>query len=462
MAFKGKTTIELTNAETGVVEQKIEDENMVTNAVYNLVNGSCGSTELNTILNNCFSGLLLFEKNITEDVNTLVMPVENKMVGKGAGAYGLEDEPLIGNLNTAESTSLENGHRYVWDFATNRGNGTIRSVSLTSYKGGLTGYELTPNAKYDNYNFMIFQPRGSALKSGATPLAYNSSVITSLDKNKPIIGYVNKKLIFANGTGGENSVTFSTRTTDKTVHLKNWTSYNYTEKLITSNKKLCSPINFTFYNNKYYSIYITSKTTFDVVVFNVVTFEIEKEETITCQDTKFLTGSATIRNPIIYKGYYYIPESVSNEGYYYKINADDPTDYVARIFNSKIKYIYSSTNTPTITQSRLNICGDFLFFLPATTSDFSSTDYVYYCTVAFWDGESVHKSVFISKRMSNITIVNNTDVKLPYVVLFENYSGARIHDVIFTPFLSTINNLSTPVVKNETQTMKVTYEITEI
>lgn len=462
MAFKGKTTIELTNAETGVVEQKIEDENMVTNAVYNLVNGSCGSTELNTILNNCFSGLLLFEKNITEDVNTLVMPTGNKMVGKGAGAYGSENEPLIGNLNTAESVSLDNGYRYVWDFATNRGNGTIRCVSLTSYKGGQTGYELTPDSKYDNYGFTIFQPRGGALKSYNNPLSYTTSVITSLDKNQHIIGYLDDMLIFADGSSGGSSVTFSTRTENNTVHLKSWTSYDYTEKLITSNKKLSSPVNFIFYDNKYYSIYVTSKITFDVVVFNAVTFEVEKEETVICQDTNFLTGSSTTRNPIIYKGYYYIPESVSNEGYYYKIDVNDPTDYTSRAFNSKIKYVYSNTNTHIVTQSRLNICGDFLFFLPASSTDFSSGDYVYYCTVAFWDGESVHKSIFISRKLSNITVVNNTDVKLPYVVLYENYSGARIHDVIFTPFLSTINNLSTPVVKNETQTMKVTYEITEI
>lgn len=457
MAFKGKTTIELTNAETGVVEQKIEDENMVTNAVYNLVNGSCGSTELNTILNNCFSGLLLFEKNITEDVNTLVMPVENKVVGKGAGAYGLEDEPLIGNLNTAESTSLENGHRYVWDFATNRGNGTIRCVCLTSYKGGLTGYDMTPDAAYNNYNFMLMQPRGASLKTGNQALYYGGSVITSLSKNQPIIGYLNNKLIFANGSAGGSSVTFSTRTENKTVHLKSWTSYDYTEKLITVNTKLCSPINFVFYDHKYYSIYVTSKTTFDVVVFNAVTFEVEKEETVTCQDTNFLKGSPLERNPIIYKGYYYIAESVSGEGYYYKININDPTDYTARVFNSKIKNAYTSSDA-SITQSRLNTYANLVLFLPAGFS----TGSTYFSSIAIWDGENIHKSAFVSGRMSNITIVNNTDIKAPYVVFFDNYEGARIHDVIFTPFLSTINNLSTPVVKNETQTMKVTYEITEI
>lgn len=462
MPLKGKTTIELTNAETGVVEQKIEDENMVTNAVYNLVNGSCTSTELNTLLNNCFSGLLLFEKNITEDVNTLVMPVGNKTVGKGAGTYGSENEPLIGNLNTAESTALDNGYRYVWDFPTNRGNGTIRCVCLTSYKGGLTGYDMTPDAAYNNYNFMLLQPRGASLKTGTRILDYDNSVITSLNQNQPIIGYLDNKLIFANGSGGGNTVTFSSRIENRTVHLKSWTSYDYTEKLIAANKKLCSPINFVFYEHKYYSIYVTSKTTFDVVAFNAITFEIEKEETITCQDTNFLTGSSTMRNPIIYKGYYYIPESVSNEGYYYKININDSTDYTARVFNSKIKYIYSNTNTHNIAQSRLNICGDFLLFLPASTSDFSTSNYSFFCTVGFWDGENVHKSIFLSGRMSGITIINNTDLKLPYVLLFENNNGAKIHDVIFTPFLSTINNLSTPVVKNETQTMKVTYEITEV
>lgn len=306
MAFKGKTTIELTNAETGAVEQKIEDENMVTNAVYNLVNGSCSTTELNTLLNNCFSGLLLFEKNITEDINVITLPAGNKMIGKAAGAYSSENEPLIGNLNTAESAALDNGYRYVWDFPTNRGNGTIRCVCLTSYNGGLNGYELTPDPGSNTYIFTMLQPRGVNFRDGTINkrIMSSTSLITTLDSpysGYPIIGYINKKLIFASGSSGVNSVSFYTRVEDKRVHLKSWTSYIYTEKLVSSTKKLCHPMNLIFYEGKYYSIYVTSKTTFDLVVFNADTFDIEREDTITCQDVNFMTGGSISRNPIIYK-----------------------------------------------------------------------------------------------------------------------------------------------------------------
>ena len=156
MAFKGKSTIELRNAETGELEQRVEDENMITNAAYNLANPPQTDKVLNRttridmphcinpLLNNCFSSLLLFEQSITEDPNNIIVSSSKvKSVGYAVDSYTGTDK-LRGTLNTAETQELENGKRYVWDFSTDKGNGTIRSVALSNPSAGLFGINSDP------------------------------------------------------------------------------------------------------------------------------------------------------------------------------------------------------------------------------------------------------------------------------------------------------------------------------
>ncbi|MEF9918973.1 MAG: hypothetical protein RR790_06890, partial [Eubacterium sp.] len=61
-------------------------------------------------------------------------------------------------------------------------------------------------------------------------------------------------------------------------------------------------------------------------------------------------------------------------------------------------------------------------------------------------------------------IISSKFIKPPMILRGGQFreAGIQFGIDVFTPFLSTINNLTTPVVKNETQTMKVTYEITEV
>ncbi|MEG2285830.1 MAG: hypothetical protein RSB90_09715, partial [Eubacterium sp.] len=73
--LKGKSVIELRNAETGKIEQVVKDENMVTNAVSNILNyydqyngyysddsgkvGVVTRVAFTPILKTCFGGILL-------------------------------------------------------------------------------------------------------------------------------------------------------------------------------------------------------------------------------------------------------------------------------------------------------------------------------------------------------------------------------------------------------------------
>ena len=45
-----------------------------------------------------------------------------------------------GSMNQTESKALENGYRFVWEFTPSQGNGTIAAVALTSAQGGQNGF----------------------------------------------------------------------------------------------------------------------------------------------------------------------------------------------------------------------------------------------------------------------------------------------------------------------------------
>lgn len=152
MRIKGKTIIELTNVNTGVVERH-EDSNMITNAMANFLNpfGTFGNYPINDeeAHNNqpwhwLTGGLMLFDEPIEENVNRIYMPAGTKMTGNGAkDVANSGDVTNFGSYNATESGLIIEENRatikYVYDFTTSQGNGVIACACLTSKLGGYMG-----------------------------------------------------------------------------------------------------------------------------------------------------------------------------------------------------------------------------------------------------------------------------------------------------------------------------------
>lgn len=142
--LKGHTKIELTNVKTGEVKV-IEDDNLVTNAMSKMFEQTpyCGYsynstnpfTSSSPLIDRFCGGLLLFSEPIEEDPNNYLTPSGNKMVGNGRINYASgQDVPEFGAFN-AEESSWDNAtgeRKYVYDFSTSKGNGTISCVALTN------------------------------------------------------------------------------------------------------------------------------------------------------------------------------------------------------------------------------------------------------------------------------------------------------------------------------------------
>lgn len=126
----GHTKITLTDSKTGEVET-YEKDNMVTDAVEKMfaanLFGNINYTELVPV-KDLFGGVMCFDN----ELSTLsITPERGARVVANAGDIAHSTASTKrGNPNGGESGAVANGYKYVWDFATNQGNGTINSLSL--------------------------------------------------------------------------------------------------------------------------------------------------------------------------------------------------------------------------------------------------------------------------------------------------------------------------------------------
>lgn len=147
MKLKGHATIELTDVNTG---EKVvhEDDNMITNAIKNLLgfmgaSAFDGSYSLNYSLSTHYSplkrltgGLLLFDSVIEENPETVFASKGVGLVGCGSGISYNGENVMAGSYNKTESGKIDGGYKHVWDFGTSQANGQIACACLTSMAGG--------------------------------------------------------------------------------------------------------------------------------------------------------------------------------------------------------------------------------------------------------------------------------------------------------------------------------------
>lgn len=147
MKLKGHTIIELTDVNTGAVEQ-VESDNMFTNALQQIFDNLVGlnsnslpmpdNTDTLKLATSLLGGLLLFDTALDENPNNVFAPAGTRMVGcasYNSPTYG-SLQTTHGSYNATESVLNEGYVKFVYDFTTSQANGTIASVCLTSIAGG--------------------------------------------------------------------------------------------------------------------------------------------------------------------------------------------------------------------------------------------------------------------------------------------------------------------------------------
>ena len=158
LELHGHTKLELFNAESGKLEQCIEEENTLTGALAEIFQGigrhghsdslmyAVGSGADTTYgfsrscfnLNQWFGGMLCFDK--AQDEEHWMASYDSSIIASGVfGQLNGGQNQIRGSYNQTESVQDFEGKSltYVYDFATNQGNGRIACISLTPLLGGL-------------------------------------------------------------------------------------------------------------------------------------------------------------------------------------------------------------------------------------------------------------------------------------------------------------------------------------
>ena len=146
--------MELTDVNTSEVET-VTEENMVTKAVNNILGlnpmgifyceaeystGMVWTGTLLPICPNMIGGILLFPKALEENVDNIYVQSDNLPVAYASNNVNSTANTARGSLNLTESKKLDNGYKFVWEFTPSQGNGTIAAVALTSALGGQNGF----------------------------------------------------------------------------------------------------------------------------------------------------------------------------------------------------------------------------------------------------------------------------------------------------------------------------------
>lgn len=461
LKYKGITEIELTNVATGETEL-IRDDNMITNAVAKIFSGniegmlyylgSSGTSFTNNILpicKNAIGGILLFTDPLIEDENNIYAPSDNPCVGYASIDVNATSNVMRGSLNPTESMNLDRGYKFVWDFTTSQANGTISAVALThKYAGiGYFGDSYNASNKVLQMKFISSSLSGSIANRyiDAVEVNFNENHFYSISMNVDNEICINKvrKCFYEVGLkftlSEDGDYILDTQVIHPTIFIR------------TSG----SSINCDFYDGQdgyWYGFMVPSNSSGDAVV---------KWIKISKLDYSFTEGTWTFSNVTFYQ--------VGQRG----TSATSPYRYIYSVLRNGYLYVmhYSKTGVYKI---NVNNSADITWIPFGFTSNmYSAADYS--STYMFlWNDRIMGSDYIINSDDSIIKTTNNNPLNRCCTPLFQegvyalsfgknSSSGYSVYKTLWlmTPYLATINNLGSSVIKTADKTMKITYTIME-
>ena len=463
--MKGHSKIELTDVNTGKKEVH-ENDNMVTNALKYFLADYCtahnclidSNIRNKNIWKTLLGGIMLFDSALEEDVDNVLPHAGMKMVGNGC--YGVSNSGSVtelGSFNTSESGVQSDGSvKLVFDFSTAQANGTIKSCALTSNAGGAIGI------------------------GNGTSGTFFSSAPTGCDGLNIFETYLGTYLNLYHpdySSSNTSSSGFSLVYADAINNFLLW-EYDHSPKSKGTIEFRKYGINLSKFNVKYSNT--LSNNLLDTITVTVP------------DDLKTYLNSASsfyCSDPIVcgknYYRVYSMTEKIATNGEFYilKIDAD---------MNPTLTKMYNTTGYPLLVAYCNAVINDEWLLIPTTSatykhyaikiSDSTIVKYLGTWTPSSYAGGYSYNNVYIDTvntgarfvDVKNATSYRMSETSGSYAhrytqcignpLLFAHgYGGSGdnyIRFMRYCGYLATINNLSTPVTKTASQTMKITYTLT--
>jgi hypothetical protein len=443
--LKGHAKIELTDVVTGE-KTVVEEDNLVTNAVQyllafmNKINRQ-PSNEIFPIATNALGGLMLFSDTLAEDPNNMSFPGNASLVGY-ADRNSNTDDTMRGSLNAIESYATDRGYVSVWDFSTSQANGTIASLALTSRYAGanpilrqLNG-DLRGSVRYiDAYmdmhvlaykdDFMYFRYRGSR----------------DIKKGRCAVYGIKVEEYWFGGT----ELPVEQVATLPSEFQTDWAYYD------NGNDGYIYYITKTDQATETYNTYSAGNSSGNAVInitpikYSDESFDVGQTTTVTLEKV-YLYGRSTDYNCI-------------SGGYLYWVSYDRKGIYIINMSN------YADVQLISIGDEE-NLAVNFIMPLTGGGINFQ---------FSYKKGNNTYTKaglLYANGNLVKCSVNGEIVVREPRFALddriafYRNYDGYYGDDYmgyrLRAAYLGTINNLSSPVVKMPTQTMKVTYTLNNI
>lgn len=452
----GHTKIELTDVITGKKEI-VEHDNDFQSGVLASFMRSLGYYNNNPYTNsnwrnnpawrNLVGGILLFRDAIDNSNDEVpYMPAGNKMIANGSYGVTNSGNPVeLGSYNSIESVIGTDSLTFVYDWDTSHGNGTIGAISLTSDVGGYIGYGNPSGAVASAKKFSENQSCNSynVGNNSIVPQMYKDYVIKSVSidttESEVTINYIHvpySKMSLFVMQNMELTISY-TGTLPSTPDLSN---IGYTKVAIDGDYLYVFP---AYGENGRTEVSNGSSYTYIKVDLINKTASTGSFTNNTGHSVWVGFTHQFVADGIIYCPRYYLGSEV--------VNSDIDL----------IKLSDSSYVDTVISAGRWH----YLEMVGAVADGFTGLGRA---DERLWLYDTVNKTQYPTNATTNIYDLrslcintNPTQAKDGLISGFSTYYASDIYICKNPLFLSTINNLSSAVTKTNTQTMKVTYTLTE-
>lgn len=463
MKLHGNMVIEMIDDTTGEVVERVQEENMVTNAINHILGlnpmgifyNVSGQYDTHLVWNdvmlpicpNMIGGILLYSEPLTEDVENIYPSTVKLPVAYASNDVNATADTARGSMNLTESKPLDNGYRFVWEFTPSQGNGTIAAVALTSKQGGVGVYGSMENSK--SAFLQIMETRletQTALELGelfsAVEVDFEHNLLINMQyQDSSVVIKKHKLPVFTIGLNDRLNDTTDTLLEEQVVHcntfkfLGSYTPYGdfmdgHDGYWYGFANQANSSGNATMYWIKIkkddYSMTEGAWTLSNAHLKAIGSFKIDTY------------AQRSIRG-VIRNGYLYL--TAYDDMGIYKINVNNPTDVTLIPFGFKSEG-KSQTGSGT--------CANYLFMV----NDL----------IIGWDYQ-IKPDDTVVQTVGSTRLLNIGTPIFQYKEFCFGWGGNYGSDYrmcfLLTPYLASINNLASVVVKTTDKTMKITYELTE-
>lgn len=489
--IKGSATIELTNADGS--KQVIKHDNMITNAVKDLLVSHRGEiVPLFKIAQNndsyakvLFGGLLLFNDTLNTDADDYFLP-SAKITGYASLSSYSGLDVARGSFNTTESGLQADGKsfKFVWDFSTAQANGTIKSLALCPNIMGQIGASNTivnsERKSFENGNVLEpFKNNGYMLNSnGETTQEISNSNFNVVAVVNDVAYAIEQYNIYYDSdyesrhilkNGGKlrlykfklsaNNVSFL-----DTVGMARYLGY---DDITLPTDFISSLYKYAQYAITYSFDYASSK----LLVFPCrLTANVEANGTIKYLEIDLKNSYSITQYTFTNNTAGTIDKDGSTHNIGMKLNYHITKDYIIAFSvsdNKKKLFAISRTDNTSVKKAKWGNGEEFYFSSISTVFEpvlvngkifvfrVSDKNYDYYYYILDMSTGEIMKTN--AKRLSG---QNNVDIGSK--VQYARTGNYLTYAPCVNPFiLTTKNNLDSAVTKTASQTMKITYTLTE-